>query len=111
MVRRDLFIALSLANLCYLRVWSELLTYTRADEYLMKLPPGPKDYCAVMLNVLLMGGILWGAVALARRILSKVAFRWVEFAFLAFLLVPLNALRAVLSNHFDFLRSALFGIV
>jgi hypothetical protein len=36
---RDLFIALSLANLCYLRVWSELLTYTRSDTYLMKLPP------------------------------------------------------------------------
>jgi hypothetical protein len=110
-MRRDLFIALSLANLCYLRVWSELLTYTRSDEYLMKLPPRPMEYFALMLNVLLVAALLFGAVTWARRMFSKSAFRWVEFAFLLFLIVPLNALRAVLSNHFDFLRSALFSLV
>jgi hypothetical protein len=110
-MRRDLFIALSLANLCYLRVWSELLTYTRSDEYLMKLPPRPLEYFALMLNVLLVAGALFGAVTWARRTLSKSAFRWVEFTFLLFLVIPLNALRAVLSNHFDFLRSALFSLV
>jgi hypothetical protein len=108
---RDLFIALSLANLCYLGVWSELLTYTRSDTYLMKLPPAPADYLAVMLNVLLLAGALWAAVTLARRKASKSAFRWVEVAFLLSLIVPLNALRAVLSNHFDFLRSAIFAIL
>ena len=108
---RDLFIALSLANLCYLRVWSELLTYTRSDTYLMKLPPAPADYLAVMLNVLLVAGALWAAVTLARRKASKSAFRWVEVVFLLFLIVPLNAVRAVLSNHFDFLRSAIFAIL
>jgi len=109
--RRDLFIALSLANLCYLRIWSELLTYTRPDEYLMKLPPGPMQYVAVMLNVLLLGGILFGAVNWGRRRFSKSGFRWVEAAFLLFWIVPLNAIRAVLSNHFDLLRSGLFGIL
>jgi hypothetical protein len=108
---RDLFIALSLANLCYLRVWSELLTYTRSDTYLMKLPPAPAAYLAVMLNVLLVAGALWAAVTLARRKASKNAFRWVEVVFLLFLIVPLNAVRAVLSNHFDFLRSAIFAIL
>jgi hypothetical protein len=108
---RDLFIALSLANLCYLRVWSELLTYTRSDTYLMKLPPAPADYLAVMLNVLVIAGALCAAVTLARRRASKNAFRWVELVFLLFLVVPLNALRAVLSNRFDFLRSAIFAIL
>src|ERR1700682_878731 len=108
---RDLFIALSLANLCYLRVWSELLTYTRSDTYLMKLPPAPAEYLAVMLNVLLVAGALWAGVTLPRRMASKSAFRAVEVVFLLFLIVPLNAVRAVLSNHFDFLRSAIFDIL
>jgi hypothetical protein len=73
---RDLFIALSLANLCYLRVWSELLTYTRSDTYLMKMPPAPAHYLAVMLNVLLVAGALGAAVTLARRKASKSGFRW-----------------------------------
>lgn len=107
MSRRNLFIALSLANLCYLRVWSELLTYTRSDTYLMKLPPGPMNYAAVMLNVLLTGFLLLAAAAFLRPRFP----RSTEVIFLLFLLVPLNALRAVLSNHFDFLRSALFGVV
>src|SRR5215469_9247741 len=105
MWQRHLFLALSLSNLCYLRVWSELLTYTRSDEYLMKLPPGPVSYVAVMFNVLLVGGALWAAITLVRRSL------WVEVAFLLFLLIPLNALRAVLSNQLDCLRLTLFGIM
>ena len=45
---RDLAVALSLANLCYLRVWSELLTYRRNDTYLMSRLPGPPGLAAVM---------------------------------------------------------------
>jgi len=110
MRRRDLLIALSLANLCYLRVWSELLTYTRADTYLMKLPPPPAEYLAVMLNVLLVGVAFWIAAAIARNRLP-VMEPLSEVAFLLLLLVPLNALRAVLANRLDFLRSAIFSIV
>jgi len=111
MQRRDLLIALSLANLCYLRIWSELLTYTRADTYLMKLPPPPVEYAAAMGNVLLVGFLLWIAASVARRALPKAAFGWREAAFLLLLLVPLNALRTVLGNRVDFLRSALFSVI
>ena len=111
MWRRDLLIAFSLANLCYLRIWSELLTYTRADTYLMKLPPPPTEYVAVMLNVVLVGVALWTAAAIARHWLPAGAFRWSEAAFLLLLLIPLNALRTVLGNRFDLLRSALFSLV
>jgi hypothetical protein len=125
MLRRDLLIALSLANLCYLRIWSELLTYTRADTYLMKLPPPPVEYQAVMLNVLLVGAALWIAAAIARHWLTvpsrdpglgsfrrQGAVVWFgEVAFLLLLLIPSNAVRAVLANRLDFLRSAIFGIV
>jgi hypothetical protein len=109
--KRDLAIALSLANLCYLRVWSELLTYRRNDTYLMKSPPGPSALAAVMANVLIVAAILWSLTTLARKWVSPSAFGWVRAAFLLVLLLPLNALRAVASHHFDYLRSPLFDVL
>jgi hypothetical protein len=109
--RRDLFIALSLANICYLRVWSELLTYNRSDTYLMEAPPGPAALLAAIAGVLLMAGLLWAVAVLARATLSKPAFRVAEIAFLVFLAVPLNSIRAVLSEHFPYLKSPLFELV
>lgn len=106
-MRRSWFIALSLANLCYLRVWSELLTYTRADTYLMKQPPAPAAYAAVMLDVLLAGGVLWLAGVLLLRRFPRAA----DFLLLFSLLLPLNGLRAVLSNRIDVLRSPLLNVV
>jgi len=109
--RRDLAIALSLANLCYLRVWSELLTYSRPDTYLMKAPPGAAELSAAMVNVLLLALLLWGLATLARKRLSPAAFRWVEAAFLLFLVMPLNALREVAAHHFPYLKSPLIDLL
>lgn len=109
--RRDLAIALSLANLCYLRVWSELLTYSRSDTYLMKSPPGPAALAGVMANVLILAGMLWGLARFARRRLSRSGFRWVEMGFLGFLVLPGNAARAVAAHHFLYLRSPLFEVL
>jgi Sulfatase len=109
--RRDLMIALSLANICYLRVWSELLTYNRSDTYLMQAPPGPAVFMAAMASVLLMAGLLWALAALARATLSKAAFRVAEIGFLVFLAVPLNSIRAVLSQRFPYLKSPLFELL
>jgi hypothetical protein len=108
---RDLAIALSLANICFLRVWSELLTYRRADTYLMRTPPGPAALMAATTAVLLMAGTLWALVVLARILLPKPAFRVVQVAFLLFLAVPLNATRSVLSQHFTYLKSPLFELL
>jgi Sulfatase len=109
--RRDLAIALSLANICYLRVWSELLTYRRADTYLMEAPPGPAAFMAAMAGVVLMAGLLWSLAVWARATLSKPAFGVAEIGFLVFLVVPLNAIRAVLSQHFPYLKSPLFELI
>ena len=109
--RRDLIVALSLANICYLRVWSELLTYRRADTYLMQAPPGPPALFAVMVNVLLMAGVLWALMVIARTMRSKWALRVAEIGFLLFLALPLNAIRAVLSQFFPYLKSPLFELM
>ncbi|HTP30547.1 MAG TPA: sulfatase-like hydrolase/transferase [Candidatus Acidoferrales bacterium] len=109
--RRDALIAVSLANLCYLRVWTELLTYRRWDTYLMKLPPGPPAMLAAMTNVLLLAVLFWGAATLARRSGSKRIWTVAECGFLIFLIVPLNALRAVLSRISDLFKSTLFEVL
>jgi len=108
---RDLGIALSLSNLCYLRVWSELLTYIPSDTYLMKSPPAPIQNAAAILNVLLLGILLWLAVRLARRWLAPRAWLLAQIAFFLLLLVPLNALRSVLSNRFQYLKGPLLMAV
>jgi hypothetical protein len=108
---RHLAIALSLANLCYLRIWSEILTYRHADTYLMKAPPPPVEYLAVMTNVLLAGAVFWGLITLAGRKWSQPMARFVQIGFLVSLLIPLNALRSVLSNYFPYLKSPLFELL
>src|SRR5262245_25488052 len=107
-MRRHILIALSLANLWYLRVWSELLTYSRADTYLMVHPPRPVDYAAVMLNVLIAAAIFLCLQMAVERIARPWLTRLAIMAFVASLLVPLNALREVLANQFpEYLKSPL----
>jgi hypothetical protein len=108
---RDALIALSLANLCYLRVWTELLTYQRHDTYLMKLPPGPAAMLAAMTSVVGFAAVLWIAVTWARRSASKRIWAFAEWAFLLSLALPLNALRAVLTRFSDLFKSTLFEIL
>ena len=68
---RQIFLAaLSFANLCYLRVWSELLTYRRWDTYLMATPPKPVEYYALIANVLLAAVLLTGLTMLVTRVLT-----------------------------------------
>jgi len=99
---RRLAVALSLANLCHFRTWSELLTYKQIGAYLMKSNPTPVDFAAAMANVALLGGALWLAATIARcNSYGRALARW---GFLIILLVPLNALRTVAVNHFPFLR-------
>jgi len=107
---RDLVIALSLVNLAFLRVWSEILTYARVDTYLMKTPPPPPVYYAAIADVVAGGLILWGLVAVCRRYTPSL-YRWVQIAFLASLALPLNAIREILSVHFPYLRSPILDLV
>jgi len=104
-------VALSFANVCYLRIWSELLTYTRSDVYLMVTPPKPVEYYALICNVLLTAVVVWGLGLLARRLLQGRNFRFAEMAVVLGLCIPLNALRTVLSARFPYLKSPLIGLL
>jgi hypothetical protein len=108
---KTLVVALSFANLCYLRLWSELLTYSRSDLYLMVVPYRRADYFAIMLNVLLVGFAGWAASLLVERSGNR-ALRFAgRAAFLLLLLVPLNAVRSILANAHELLRSPLLMLI
>ncbi len=109
-VWRDVAISVSFANLCYLRVWSELLTWSQADAYTMKLPFTRAAYAAAMVNVLLVAAAALAALTLARRAGRRV-HRVLTGLGLLLLALPLNAVRGVLSNRFELLRSPLFGLL
>ena len=110
-MRRAFLAALSFANLCYLRVWSELLTYSRKDVYLMVTPPKPVGYLAAIANVLLAAVAIWGLSILAVRVLKGRNIRWAEMAVVLGLCIPLNGLRSVLSNQFPYLKSPLIELL
>ena len=106
-MRHTFLVALSFANLCYLRVWSELLTYTPWDTYLMTAPPRPVAYVALMVNVLVVAVALTGLSVLARRLLPDKRFRFAEMLLVLGISIPLNALRSVLSGRLPLLKSEL----
>ncbi|MEX2182036.1 MAG: sulfatase-like hydrolase/transferase [Gemmatimonadaceae bacterium] len=62
---RDVAIALSLANICYLRIWAEILAVTSTEAYFLSV--ANSDVLAVVLNVLLLAAAFLGATAIARR--------------------------------------------
>src|SRR5580693_1586385 len=78
---RDLIIVLSLVNLSYFRVWSELLTLAPADCFYLKGPFNASDYIAAMLGVLLIGVALWALVLFVRRHVRGKSFRLCQFIF------------------------------
>ncbi len=110
-MRHAFLVALSFANICYLRVWAELLTYRPWDTYLMTTPPRPVEYLALVCNILLMAVLLTGLSLLARRLLPGKQFRFAEMAVVLGIFIPLNALRAVLSNQFPLLKSPLIELL
>jgi hypothetical protein len=105
---RDLGVCLSLVNVAFLRVWTELLAYTPENTVLMFRPPKTLDYVAVILNVLIGGVVLFTAVTLVRRH-PTILWRSVAYTgFFAALVFCANGVRSVLSNRWEILRGQLF---
>jgi hypothetical protein len=111
---KDMAIGLSLANLCFLRVWSEILTYTGAYTYWMKVPPTPAELSAAIFDVILLGCFLGLGVHFLRARFGEAAMKWVRRLFLVSLVIPINAIRAVVSQavpDWDFLRSGMLLVL
>lgn len=87
-----------------------MLTYSRADTFWMKQPPSRADLGAGMVNVLLWGTLFGILLSVSRRLSA----RWQPYAdgaLLLLVLLPLNALRSVLSNQYSYFKSPLFELI
>lgn len=82
---RDLVIAISLANVIFLKWWVKLLDL--GTPYHALDWPASVQYPAMMLNVLALGGLFWLAVRMARRASSSVPLELAQVAFLLVVLV------------------------
>lgn len=96
-MRKDLFTALSLANLCLLDVWAHLLP-DDSYRYFIKFPPAPDNYTAAILNVFLLSAGFWTLMTLARRFFKGPALISAKVAFLLVLTIPLNSVRVHLTS-------------
>jgi hypothetical protein len=88
---RDAAISLSLANLCFVKVWGKALS--GAGSYFTEFKIA---YAALMLDVLLLAAIFFAGITLARRISRPLFSNAARWAFLGALLTATNGI-AVLS--------------
>ena len=84
---RDLLIALSLSNLCFLRIWNEL--FNGKLTYYAQVAP-TNHLAAVVLNVLLLALVFWTGAQLARRSRNRALLRLAHWTFLLVVLADLR---------------------
>lgn len=90
---KDGLAALSLANLCFMGAWVVLLNPRHYTYYHWKEHPGFLEYAALLVDVLILAALFWGAATFARRSGNRTLVWAVRWAFLLSLIVPLNDLR------------------
>lgn len=100
---RDLLIGLSLANLCLLRVWAELLAPGERKAYF--LDPHPSAPIAAIVGVTLLGAALAGIVMLLQRVGKGRYLALAQWAFLLVLVILVGKIR----TEVDVLRLATFA--
>ena len=63
---RDALVALSLANLCFFKVWAAYFYSYHRPYFRQDAAPG-LDYLAILLDVILLAAVFWGSAQLVRR--------------------------------------------
>lgn len=103
-MKKEAAIALSLANLCFIREWSVILK--RSNWFSINANLIPLHLAALVLNVLALAGAAYLGVALARTSRNGSAMAFARWAFLGMLIVVLNVAREMSGlNYSDFLFS------
>jgi hypothetical protein len=84
---RDAAISLSLANICFVKVWGKALS--GAGAYFNEFPI---TYASIIVNVLLLAGLFFLAITIARRSRSALSMKLAGWAFLLAILTALNGI-------------------
>ena len=87
---KNLAIALSLANLCFLQVWAEL--FDPAYRFYAKDPPSAVNIAAAFLNISVLSFLVWGALHLSNSARTKTVQILGRLGLVFTLVVALNAM-------------------
>ncbi|MGH9666714.1 MAG: sulfatase-like hydrolase/transferase [Bryobacteraceae bacterium] len=107
---RDPVMALLFSNLCFLRTWNELASYTDSQSFFFHQPPARAAYLALWINVFVWAVVVWALLRLWRRATTPLARRLTSVLLFLLALVPLNALRSVSGNRLPILRAGMFPL-
>jgi hypothetical protein len=88
---RDALTAVSLANLCFLSAWLVLIKPAHYAYYNWEYDPGLAEFFGLVFDIVLLGGLLWTMVSLARLSRNWFVTGVTRWGFLALLVIPLNA--------------------
>ncbi len=75
LIPSDIIAGLSLANVLFLPIWWELLTYRRHSTFFMETPPSRVDYVAVILNVSIFAALIVIGMTAARKYIRNPVVR------------------------------------
>ena len=96
---KDLVIALSLANLCFISAWRQLIVPSSFSFYYhQKTMPPQVEYAALVLDVLLLAALFFIGITLVRRSRSETVRKWARVLFILIVGVPVFGLLVQL-NH------------
>lgn len=87
---KDILLALSLANLCFIKVWTGLIgsaTDTRGRFEVYNI----ENFAGIMINVVVLAFLLWTANRVAMHIGNSIVIKLARIVFVISLLVPLNS--------------------
>jgi len=84
---RDAAISLSLANLCFLKVWGKMLS--GAGAYFNEFPIA---YAGILFDVLVLALVFFTGIAIARRVSNTLLSKIAHWSFLLAILTALNGI-------------------
>lgn len=86
---RDIAIAISLANLCLMKIWSYVnFTYLVDTQYHSQFIPNANNYFAAILNVFLLAAFFLAAMTLARRSKKLIVIKGAKVVFVIITTIP-----------------------
>jgi hypothetical protein len=93
---KDLIFSLSLANLCFIRIWARLFSHSRSqNSYFTNEAPPVADYVALVADILLLAGIFFVGATLLRRLNVKALRTFGIWLFFILTWFALDALRNI----------------
>jgi hypothetical protein len=97
---KDGLVALSLANLCFLKVGFDLLS--DRDRYFDKLPATTPMLLALVVNLFGLATVLWLVMQILRRFPNRLLHLTAHLLFIFLLLLPLDFIRIKFFNITDY---------